>query len=124
MGLGFQPEHAAIALTSLIAVLSFSSLRKLTVNSRAQQRRQDGRLYEDEDGAASEDSIARFSNKKQFITIFVINILALVLAGADAIFTAVQHGFAFPGSGVPLLGIYLLVPAWVSSCGPYLMARD
>ncbi|KAL7803630.1 P-loop containing nucleoside triphosphate hydrolase protein [Trichoderma aethiopicum] len=113
MGLVFQPEYAAIALISLIAVLSFSSLRKLAVNGRAQRRQQDGRLYEDEDGAATEDSIARFSNKTQFVTIFVINILAIVLAGADAILTAVQHGFAFPGSSVPLLGIYLLVPAWI-----------
>ncbi|KAL7819928.1 P-loop containing nucleoside triphosphate hydrolase protein [Trichoderma gracile] len=113
MGVVFQPDHAAIALTSIIAVLSFASLRKLAVNSRAQQRRQDGRIYEDADGAASEESKAQFSNKTQFIIIFAINIVAIVLAGADAIFTAVQHGFAFPGSRVPLLGIYLLVPAWI-----------
>lgn len=114
MGVILQPDYAAAALTLIIAVLSFSSLQKLVVNSRAQQRRQDGRIYEDEDGAASEDSIARFSNKVQFIIIFAINISAIVLAGAEAIFTAVQNGFAIAGSDMPLLGIYLLVPAWVS----------
>ncbi|PTB66969.1 P-loop containing nucleoside triphosphate hydrolase protein [Trichoderma citrinoviride] len=114
MGLVYTPDYAAAGLTLLIAVLSFPSLQKL-VKSRVhpQQRRQDGRIYEDEDGVASEDSIARFSNKVQFIAIFVINVSAIILAGADAIFTAVQHGFTFSGSDVPLLGISLLVPAWI-----------
>ena len=118
MGLVYTPDYAAAGLTLLIAVLSFPSLQKL-VKSRAHaiQRRQDERIYEDEDGAASEDSVARFSNKAQFITIFVINVSAIVLAGADAIFTAVQHEFAFSNSNVPLLGISLLVPAWVSLYG-------
>jgi hypothetical protein len=118
MGLDYQPDYAASGLAFLIALCSLPSLRRLVQGSRyAKSPHQDGLVYEDEDGAASEDSMARFSNRAQFITIFIIALLALALSVADAIVTAVQQEFEFARSGTPVFGIFLLVPAWVSPHG-------
>ncbi|KAL7946055.1 P-loop containing nucleoside triphosphate hydrolase protein [Trichoderma barbatum] len=113
MRLTYQPDYAASGLALLVTLYSLPYLQRLVVITRAKNRQQDGLMYEDEDGAANEDSIARFSNKAQFITIFIIALSAIAISGADAIFTAVQHEFTFGRSGVPLLGIFLLVPAWM-----------
>ena len=118
MGLVYQPDYAASGLAFLIALCSLPSLRRLVQGSRyAKRPHQDGLVYEDEDGAASEDSMARFSNRAQFITIFIIALLALALSVADAIVTAVQQEFEFARSGTPVFGMFLLVPAWVSPHG-------
>ncbi|KAM0256050.1 hypothetical protein ACHAQJ_005249 [Trichoderma viride] len=110
----YQPDYAALALAILIALLSIPFFRRLVPGSKyAKNLHQDGIAYEDEDGAASEESIAQFSNKAQFIALFVIALLAIALSGADAIFTAVKQEFEFARSGVPLLGIFLLVPGWI-----------
>lgn len=115
MGSLYQPDYVASGLAILIALLSIPFIRKLvTGNRNAKNLNQDGITYEDDDGVASEESVARFSNKRQFIAIFIITLLAIAVSGADAIFTGVQQGFDFSRSAVPLLGIFLLVPAWVS----------
>lgn len=115
MGTFYRPDYAASALAFLIALLSIPFLRRLTPGrGYAKNPHQDGLVYEDEDGAASKDSMAQFSNKAQFIIIFIITLVALALSGADAIFTAVQQDFEYGRSGIPLLGVFLLVPAWVS----------
>ncbi|KAH6603669.1 P-loop containing nucleoside triphosphate hydrolase protein [Trichoderma cornu-damae] len=114
MGLVYQPDFAASGLALLIVLCSLPFLRRLVSGSRhAKNLHQDGLPYEDEDGVASEDSTAQFSNKAQFVTIFVITLLAIAVSGADAIFTAVQQGFEFGRSETCLLGIFLLVPAWI-----------
>ena len=111
----YRPDDAALGLTILIVLYSLPSIRTLAVGGwRAKNPNHDGLLYEDEDGVASEDSMARFSNTAQFITIFILSLLALGVSIGEAIFTAVHEDFEFTRSGVPLLGIWLLVPAWVS----------
>lgn len=116
MGTLYQPDYVASGLAILIAFLSIPFIRKLVVTGSRNVKNlsQDGIKYEDDDGVASEDSTAQFSNKRQFIAIFIITLLAIAVSVADAIFTAVQHGFDFSRSATPLLGIILLVPAWVS----------
>jgi hypothetical protein len=114
MGSISQLDYVALGLAILIALLSLPFFQKLIRSRYAKNLHQDGIAYEDEDGVASEDSVAQFSNKAQFITIFIINILAIALSFADAIFTAVQQDFKFTRSGVPVMGIFLLVPSWVS----------
>lgn len=115
MGSLYQPDYWASGLAILIALLSIPFIRKLvTGNRNTKNLNQDGITYEDDDGVASEESAAQFSNKRQFIAIFIITLLAIAVSVADAIFTAVQQGFDFSRSAVPLLGITLLVPAWVS----------
>lgn len=114
MGSLYQPDYVASGLAILIALLSIPFLRKLVTGSRnAKALNQDGITYEDVDGVASQDSAAQFSNKRQFIAIFIITVLAIAISGAEAIFTAVQQGFDLSRSAVPLLGISLLVPVWV-----------
>ena len=115
MELVYQPNDAALALTILIALFSLPSIRTLIVRgSRVKNPNHERALYEDEDGIASEDSEAQFSNKPQFIAIFIFALLGLGFSIADAIFTAVQEHFEFVRSGVPILGIWLLVLAWAS----------
>lgn len=117
MRLDYDPEYAVAGLAFLVALCSFPYLRRLRVITRAKNPQQDGLTYEDEDGAANEDSIARFSNKAQFIAIFVIALLAIALSCAAAIFTAVNHKFEPGYSGIPLLGSWWLFFAWVSFHG-------
>ena len=115
MELVYRPDDAAIGLTIWIALYSLPSIRTLAVGAwRVKNPNRDGILYRDEDGIASEDSMARFSNTAQFITIFIFALSALSLSIADAIFTVVKEDFEFLRSGASLLGIFLLVPAWVS----------
>ncbi|KAL6817099.1 P-loop containing nucleoside triphosphate hydrolase protein [Trichoderma sp. SZMC 28015] len=113
MRLDYDPEYAVAGLALLVALCSFPYLRRLRVITRAKNPQQDGLTYEDEDGAANEDSIARFSNKAQFIAIFVIALLAIALSCAAAIFTAVNHKFEPGYSGIPLLGSWWLFFAWI-----------
>ncbi|KAH8129144.1 hypothetical protein FP744_10005119 [Trichoderma asperellum] len=113
MGSLNQPDYVASGLAILIALLSIPFIRKLVTGRRnTKNLYQDGTTYEDIDGVASEDSAAQFSNKRQFIAIFTISLLAIAISGANAIFTAVQQGLDISRSAVPLLGIFLLVPAW------------
>lgn len=114
MELVYRPDDAALGLTILIALYSLPAIRTLAIGGwRAKNPNRDGILYEDEDGVASDDSIGRFSNTPQFIAIFIFALSALGLSIADAIFTAVREDFESVRSGVSLLGIFLLVPAWV-----------
>lgn len=115
MRLDYDPEYAVAGLALLVALCSFPYLRRLRIINRAKNPQQDGLTYEDEDGAANEDSIARFSNKAQFIAIFVIASLAIALSCAAAIFTAVKNDIGGPYSAaIPILGSWCLLCAWVS----------
>lgn len=123
MGSLNQPDYVASGLAILIALLSIPFIRKLVTSRRnTKNLYQDGITYEDIDGVASEDSAAQFSNKRQFIAIFTISLLAIAISLANAIFTAVQQGLDISRSAVPLLGIFLLVPAWVSCSGLHILS--
>jgi hypothetical protein len=112
---GLKPDEIALGLTIVIALFTVPSLRSLgKANSRVKNPNHDDTLYEDEDGVATKDSMAQFSNKTQFMIIFIVALAGLAISIADAIFTAVKEGFIFARSEVPLLGIWLLIPAWVS----------
>jgi hypothetical protein len=115
MELVYRQGDATLGLTILIVLYSLPAIRTLAVGGwRAKNTNRNGLMYEDEDGVASKESMARFSNKAQFVTIFTIAVLALGLSIAEAIFTVVEQDFEFARSGVPLLEILLLVPGWVS----------
>jgi hypothetical protein len=123
MGSLYQPDYVASGLAILIVLLSIPFIRQLVNGSRkAKNLPQDGIKYEDEDGVASEESAAQFSNKRQFIAIFIITVLAIAISIADAIFTAVQQGLDFSHSAVPLLGLILLVPAWVGRNAQHILS--
>jgi hypothetical protein len=113
----FKPDELALGLTIVIALWTLPSIRSLSkaqANWRVKNPNLDDKLYEDEDGTATEDSMAQFSNKTQFVIIFVVTLAGLAISIADAIFTAVKENFVFKRSGASLLTIWLLTPAWVS----------
>lgn len=115
MELMHRHGDAALALTLLVVLYSLPAIRALAVGGWATRNpHRDGLMYEDEDGVATKESMARFSNKAKFVTIFTIVVLALGLSITEAIITAVQQDFDIARSDVPLLEIVLLVPAWVS----------
>jgi hypothetical protein len=60
--------------------------------------------------------MAEFSNKPQFIAIFCFALSGLGLSFADVIFTAVQKHGESNFAGKQFVGIWLLLPAWVSKC--------
>jgi hypothetical protein len=112
---GFSPGGLALGLTIVIALFTVPSIRTLAkANWRVKNPNHDDALYEDEDGAATEESMAQFSNKTQFTIIFIVTLVGLAISFTDAIFTAVKEEFDFAQARVPLLGIWLLIPAWVS----------
>lgn len=74
-------------------------------------------LYEDEDGAATTESMQRFSNKAQIITICIVLVVGFGLSIADLIClaTPVHHSGSLPDfpDDSNIGGIIFLVPAWV-----------
>lgn len=112
---GPGPDELALGLTIVIALFTVPSIRALSkANWRVKNPNHADTLYEDEDGTATNESMAQFSNKTQFTIIFIVALAGLAISLADAIFTVVKEGFVFAHSEVPLLGIWLLIPAWVN----------
>lgn len=110
----------AYALATFVLIYSIPSLWSLVTGSwRVVKHPNHEALYEDEDGAATTESTKEFSNKTQFIIIFVVVVIGLALSIADFVFftTRKLHILegAPSGSGDDndVLGIVLLVPAWV-----------
>lgn len=121
MGWAPDPVDVAYVLTIFILAYSIPSVWSLVTGSwRVIKNPNYGKtLYEDEDGAATIESTKAFSNKTQFIIIFVVAVLGLALSIADFVFltTRTLHGLNDSPSGNwrhnNVLGIKLLVPAWV-----------
>jgi hypothetical protein len=116
MGFELDPDDAATAVTVLVALLTIPSLRALVKRMPAKSPNLDCELYGDEDGVASEESTATFSNTTEFIFVFLFTVLGLGVSIADAIYTAVVENFEFKSSEVPLVAIWLLTLSWVSFC--------
>jgi hypothetical protein len=96
-------EDVAIALSIFIFIFTIPAIRSLVKgNWRVKNPNHDQALYEDEDGAASEESVENFSNILQFLI-------------ADAVFATVQKNSNTASFSPPLVGILLLFPCWVRS---------
>jgi hypothetical protein len=114
-----QLEDVAIALTIFVFLFTITSIRSLAKgNWRVKNANHDQALYEDEDGAASTESAEAFSNKLQFILIFVFAVVGLGLSVADSVFALVEAVSSTSSSNPRHVGIFLLFPAWVrpNSC--------
>jgi hypothetical protein len=115
MQLAVEADNIASGLAILIVLFTIPSIRTLVEGGwRVKSPNHAGATYEDLDGAATPDSIAEFTNKPQFITIFSLVLLGLGISLADAIFTTVQEGFSFGRPGIPSFSLWILVIAWVS----------
>lgn len=101
--------EAAIVLFALISLGTLLPARRL-FRTRWKTTTFEDIGYEDEDGAATKDSMAQFSNKRPFIVLFLFALCGLGLSFADLVIATVNaHG----GKNVAV-GIWLLPPAWVS----------
>lgn len=69
-------------------------------------------LYEDEDGAATEESQALYSTKRQFTAIFVLLGLGLATSLGLAIVATVRKDQS-SYTGLSLVQLWLLFPSWV-----------
>jgi hypothetical protein len=114
MGLIPQLEDVAIALTIFIFFFTIPSIRSLAKGTwRAKKDPLDQALFEDEDGAASAETADQFSNKVQFLLIFLIALIGLGLSIADTVFTIIDSNSSTASSSPRHIGIYLLFPTWV-----------
>lgn len=101
-------SYAAFILTAIFTVPSISRLAKRPW--RVKTTNDDG-IYKDEDGAATEESMAKFSNKAQFAVILGATGVGLAVSFALAIFATVRRENSF--SELSFTQIWLLFPAWV-----------
>lgn len=116
MVLAVQLRDVAITLTVFIFLFTIPSIRFLAKgNWRVKSPNLDQSLYEDEDGVASLESTAQFSNKIQFITAFALITIGIALSIADAIVTTINEKPRTASADSHLVPIFLLIPAWVSS---------
>ncbi|KAF8859695.1 hypothetical protein BDZ45DRAFT_801381 [Acephala macrosclerotiorum] len=120
MGLAPDPVDVAYALAIFVLIYSIPSIWSLITGSwRVVKNPNHGEaLYEDKDGAATVESTKEFSNKTQFIIIFVVAVIGLALSIGDFVFLTTSKLHIFDGSPSDngddnnVLGIVLLVPAW------------
>ncbi|KAH8800609.1 hypothetical protein F5884DRAFT_757461 [Xylogone sp. PMI_703] len=112
MRLAPQWEDAAIVLTIFIFIFSIPAVRSLARGSwRVRKLDHDAaKVYEDEDGAASKESIDQFSNKVQFRVLFAIAGMGFGLSIEDTVFTAIHQ--QSPG-GPRFVSAFLLCPVWL-----------
>jgi hypothetical protein len=101
-------SYASFILTAIFTIPSISRIAKRPWRVNIAN---DG-VYEDEDGAATEESMAKFSTKRLFAVIYGVTGTGLAISFALAVFATVQRANSF--SELCLTQLWLLFPAWVS----------
>ena len=97
----------------LILLSSIPSLWRLAKRTRRVKATNEPALYEDEDGAATKESQALYSTKRQFTAIFVLVGLGLVTSlGLAIVAIAREHELNY--SRVSRVQLWLLFPSWVT----------
>ena len=97
----------------LIALSTIPSLWRLAKRARRVKTTNEPALYEDEDGAATEESQALFSTKRQFIAIFALLGLGIATSLGLAVAATVRKDQS-SYSGLSIVQVWLLFPSWVS----------
>ena len=101
-------SYASFILTAIFSIPSIFRLAKRPWRGKVAK---DG-VYEDEDGAATEESMEKFSVKRLFAVIYGITGTGLAISFALAVFATVRRSSSF--SEICLTQLWLLFPAWVS----------
>jgi hypothetical protein len=107
---------SSIASTSyasfiLTAIFTFPSISRLAKRPWRVKVAKDG-VYEDEDGTATEESMAKYSTKPLFALIYGFTSTGLAVSFALAVFATVRRANSF--SELCVTQLWLLFPAWVS----------
>jgi hypothetical protein len=97
--------------SAVITILTIPSLFRIAKRSW-RVRPTNGSLYEDKDGAASEESTAGYSTKRHFIFIFGAVATGLAVSFALAVFATVMREHSF--SKLCLINVWVLFATWVS----------
>ncbi|KAH7382010.1 P-loop containing nucleoside triphosphate hydrolase protein [Cadophora sp. MPI-SDFR-AT-0126] len=107
------------ALASLIFLCSISSIWSLITGRWriVKNPNHDEKLYEDDDGAATSESMKQFSNKAQFIIIYTITLIGFAISIADLICLLIlsrtpRGSISHTPTENNAHGIVLLIPAW------------
>lgn len=102
-------ESVSYASIIIIAISTIPSIPRLARRRRVKPAN-DGKLYEDADGAATEESMARYSTKWFYIASLALGVLGLATSLALAIYVTVERHTHFHLS---LTQVWLLFISWV-----------
>ena len=106
-------SYASFVLTAIFTIPSLLRLAKRLWRVKATNN--DG-VYEDEDGMATEESMAKYSAKDFFAVIFGVAGIGLAVSFASAVFATVRRENSF--SELALTQLWLLFSAWVRKSMP------
>lgn len=104
-------SYASIALTAAFTIPPIFRLTKRPFLTAVKSTNEDA-LYEDEDGVATEESMARFSNRRLYTLILAISVLGLATSFTTAVSAAVRRGNDF--EKFCLVQLWLLFASWVN----------
>jgi hypothetical protein len=107
---------AAVSYASsiVVAISTIPSILRLAKRRRVKPAN-DGKLYEDADGAATEESMAKFSTNWYYLSTLALAIIGLATSLALVIYSTVQmHSRSLDASARSLPQIWLLFISWVS----------
>lgn len=82
-------QRASYVLPALVIVFSIPSASRLVASFRRVRTRDRAGLYEDKDGVATDESMARYSVRRFFVAIAVVGVVGLAVSCALAIYTTV-----------------------------------
>ena len=109
-------SSVSYASAVVIALSTIPSIWRLAKRSRRVKVANEPVLYEDEDGVATEESMAQYSVKWQFTSIFILIGAGLASSLGLAIAATVRKEHAY--SDLSLTQFWLLFPSWVSCHAP------
>jgi hypothetical protein len=102
-------SYAVFILTAIFTIPAISRLAKRPW--RVKSTNEGDGIYEDKDGRATEESMAKYSTKAQFAVIFAASSIGLATSFALAIFATVRRENQF--SELSLVQLWMLFAAWV-----------
>jgi hypothetical protein len=109
--MGVTAEEWSYGTLVLVILLSTGSIVRLAKGSWRAKASNNG-LYEDEDGAATEDSAIQFSSKRPFIFVWVAVAAGLAFSFSLAVVATIQRDESF--AGPYLARLWQIFTAWVS----------
>lgn len=107
----FSIADASYGSIVIIAISTIPSIVRLAKRRRVKAAN-DGKLYEDADGVATEESMARYSTRHLYTITLVLAALGVATSLAHAIYATVEKNHDF--SKLALTQVWLLFAAWVS----------
>lgn len=111
--------YASAALTALITIPSVLKFAKGPWRVKPTNTES---LYEDEDGAATAESLKNFSTKYAFLFIYGAVALGLAASFAQAVFATVRRSNGY--SSILITQVWLLFVVWVRSTTPRFLSTQ